>query len=203
MNTVQDSRYSRPIVHTSSSQPRPRHSRSDVLAAALQLLQHQGLAELSMRRLAAELGVQPSALYWHVPSKQALLAELADRIVARADLDQTDVLELARALRLALLSCRDGAEVVSSSLALGLGGLAAQRQLGRAIKAGGVHEERANATAMILVHQVLGQVWHEQQRQAAQQLGVVVATDQEHPVDQQGHVDLGVRLIMAGLASTP
>lgn len=200
MNAVQDSRYSRPIVETSPTQPRPRHSRDDVLAAALALLQNHGLAELTMRRLAGELGVQASALYWHVPNKQALLAALADRIVDRAE-EGSDVLDLARALRHALLSCRDGAEVVSSSLALGLGGLAAPQRLAAAIHASGVDETTARTTAAILVHQILGQVWHEQQRQTAEQLGVAVATSSlQH--DAAAQVDLGVRLILAGLASS-
>jgi len=191
-------------VDTSPSQPRPRHSRADVLAAALELLQNQGLAELTMRRLANELGVQPSALYWHVPSKQALLADLADRIVDRVNLsslDEHDVLTLAHALRRALLSCRDGAEVVSSSLALGLGGLAAQAHLAAAIQANRVDEATARATAAILVHQILGQVWHEQQRQTAEQLGVAFANAPDIPYDQEAQVDLGVRLILAGLAN--
>ena len=203
MNAVQDSGYTRPIVDTSPSQPRPRHSRGDVLAAALELLQNHGLAELTMRRLAGELGVQPSALYWHVPSKQALLAELADRIVDRAEIAHSGVLELARALRQALLSCRDGAEVVSSSLALGLGGLAAPERLAAAIRASGVDDVTARATAAILVHQILGQVWHEQQRQTAQQLGVAVGSAPGISDDPEAQVVLGVRLILAGLAAVP
>lgn len=206
MNAVQDSRYTRPIVDTSPSQQRTRHSRDDVLAAALDLLQNHGLAELTMRRLAGELGVQPSALYWHVPNKQALLAELADRIVDRAEIDHAnpqaaDVLGISRSLRTALLSCRDGAEVVSSSLALGLGGLAAQQRLAVAILAGGVDEATARATAAILVHQILGQVWHEQQRQTAKELGVALGSAPGDPDDTEAQVDLGVRLILAGLAS--
>ena len=36
-----------------------------------------------MRRLAAELDVRPSALYHHVPSKQVLLAAVADEVLRR------------------------------------------------------------------------------------------------------------------------
>lgn len=190
-------------METPTAQSRPRYSRDDVIAAALRLLQDHGLAELTMRRLASELGVQPSALYWHVPNKQTLLAELSDRIVARAETGQSSVLELARALRFALLSCRDGAEVVSSSLALGLGGLEAQRRLAAAIEASGTPEPMATAAATILVHQVLGQVWHEQQRQTAELLGVPVVREPGMPDDPESQVDLGVRLVMGGLEKTP
>ncbi|WP_017792611.1 TetR/AcrR family transcriptional regulator [Leucobacter salsicius] len=59
-----------------------RNSLVDVVAAALRVLGAQGLEGCSMRRVAAELGVQPSALYHHVPDKQSLLALMADDIVA-------------------------------------------------------------------------------------------------------------------------
>lgn len=59
-----------------------RNSLDDVVAGALRVLEAQGLEGCSMRRVAAELGVQPSALYHHVPDKQTLLALMADEIVA-------------------------------------------------------------------------------------------------------------------------
>ncbi|WP_051297562.1 TetR family transcriptional regulator [Brevibacterium album] len=52
---------------------------------ALRILSDFGLGDLTMRRLARELGVQPSALYWHVADKQSLLVLLAERIAAEAD----------------------------------------------------------------------------------------------------------------------
>lgn len=58
-----------------------RNSLADVVAAALRVLDAQGLENCSMRRVAAELDVQPSALYHHVPNKQSLLALMADEIV--------------------------------------------------------------------------------------------------------------------------
>lgn len=58
-----------------------RNSLVDVVAGALRVLEAQGLEGCSMRRVAAELGVQPSALYHHVPDKQTLLALMADEIV--------------------------------------------------------------------------------------------------------------------------
>ena len=48
-------------------------SRERIVDAAFSVLRDYGLADLSMRRLAKELGVQAGALYWHVPSKQDLL----------------------------------------------------------------------------------------------------------------------------------
>ncbi|MDQ6741232.1 MAG: TetR family transcriptional regulator, partial [Actinomycetota bacterium] len=39
-------------------------SRQQIIDTALKILRDYGLADLSMRRLARDLGVQPGALYW-------------------------------------------------------------------------------------------------------------------------------------------
>src|SRR6266496_1743494 len=52
-----------------------------VLATARQLLREQGAEALSMRRLAAELGVLPNTLYSHVADKQSLLDGLVDQLL--------------------------------------------------------------------------------------------------------------------------
>src|SRR4051794_41891636 len=60
-----------------------RYRRADVVEQALGVLDAYGLADLTMRRLGTELGVQPSALYNHFANKQSLLAAVADEILAR------------------------------------------------------------------------------------------------------------------------
>ena len=57
---------------------RGRLSRERVLAAALALVDREGLSALSMRRLAAELGVEAMALYRYTPGKDALLDGLVE-----------------------------------------------------------------------------------------------------------------------------
>jgi AcrR family transcriptional regulator len=56
-------------------------TRDAILDAALALLDRHGLAGLSMRRLGAALGVEAMSLYNHVPSKDALLDGLHERIL--------------------------------------------------------------------------------------------------------------------------
>jgi TetR/AcrR family tetracycline transcriptional repressor len=63
-------------------------SEDDVVAAALRLTRRGGLAGLSMRALADELGVTTMAAYYHVPSKDALLD-----LVANAVLDSVQIAE--------------------------------------------------------------------------------------------------------------
>jgi len=185
-----------------------RHTRDDVARTALQILDEYGLPDLTMRRLAAALDVQPSALYWHFPNKQTLLAELADRIVTPVgdERDESDAPLSARvataALRDALLTYRDGAEVVSTTLALGLGSSVARDRLTAAIVADGFDADLAQRAATALLHFVLGHVSHEQQRLQYDSIGVVVP---DASISAQGRDDpaaefaFGVDLLIGGL----
>jgi AcrR family transcriptional regulator len=58
-------------------------TRDHVVDVALGLVQAEGVDALTMRRLARELGVAVTAIYWHVGDKQALLDALAERIAAQ------------------------------------------------------------------------------------------------------------------------
>lgn len=51
--------------------------RAALVQAGLKTLESQGQADLSLRQLAREAGVSPTAVYRHFPDKQALLDELA------------------------------------------------------------------------------------------------------------------------------
>ncbi|GIG20726.1 hypothetical protein Cch01nite_14500 [Cellulomonas chitinilytica] len=53
-------------------------SRDRVVAAGVAVADTEGLAAVTMRRVAAELDCEAMSLYHHVPSKDALLAALAD-----------------------------------------------------------------------------------------------------------------------------
>lgn len=55
-------------------------TRDSIAAAALDLLNEQGLDQLSLRKLAARLDVKAPSLYWHVADKNALLALLAESV---------------------------------------------------------------------------------------------------------------------------
>ncbi|MFE6864433.1 TetR/AcrR family transcriptional regulator [Nocardia sp. NPDC057668] len=63
----------------------PLLSRDRIRTAALALIDRDGLPELSMRRLAAELNVQAASLYGHYPTKDDLLDDIARGIMARVD----------------------------------------------------------------------------------------------------------------------
>jgi len=180
-----------------------------VACAALRILDNLGLPDLTMRRLAAELDVQPSALYHHFPNKQTMLAELADRIVATHGLSPEDVPEDWRdalraesaALRDGLLAYRDGAEVVSSTLALGLGADAPLHRLAGVIGRGGFDDSTAARASSVLVHFVLGHVSHEQQRMQYDSLGALSPELKSRGLDddQAASFAFGVDLLVGGL----
>ena len=64
-----------------------RLSREQVLARAEQVLERDGCDGFTLRALARELGVRPTALYNHVADRDDLLQALVDRFLAEFDLD--------------------------------------------------------------------------------------------------------------------
>ena len=65
-------------------------SRDAIVAAAIRLLDREGLAALSMRRLADELGAGAASLYWHVGSKDGLLDLVLDEIIGEGQVPDPD-----------------------------------------------------------------------------------------------------------------
>ncbi|MFI6982678.1 TetR/AcrR family transcriptional regulator C-terminal domain-containing protein [Embleya sp. NPDC050154] len=55
-------------------------TRERVVSAAVAIADERGLAAVSMRQIAAELGVAAMTLYRHVPGKEDLLAAMADSV---------------------------------------------------------------------------------------------------------------------------
>jgi AcrR family transcriptional regulator len=64
----------------SAARTRGRLTRERILAAALQLVDLDGLEALTMRRLAEQLKVDPMTLYNHVDGKDALLDGIAEAL---------------------------------------------------------------------------------------------------------------------------
>jgi AcrR family transcriptional regulator len=60
--------------------PRPGLTVEQVVGAAVELADREGLEAVTMRRLAGELGVGPMALYTYVPGKAELLDLMLDRV---------------------------------------------------------------------------------------------------------------------------
>ncbi|GAB3460947.1 TetR/AcrR family transcriptional regulator C-terminal domain-containing protein [Streptomonospora sediminis] len=163
-----------------ASTARQHRSRDDVVDAALGILDSQGLPDLTMRRLGEVLGIRPSALYWHFGSKQALLAAVSSRILAPiaamsedAPSLRAEAFALGAQLHDRLLAYRDGAELVSSSLALGLVTPPLHAELAAAARRHRAPEALAYTAAEAIAHFVIGYTFHEQQRLQAETLGIL------------------------------
>lgn len=156
-----------------------RHHRDDVVRHALGVLDTYGLADLTMRRLAGDLDVRPSALYHHFRDKQSLLAAVADEVLRRGARPVTatawdeQVVEICSGLRDALLAYRDGAELVSTVIAFGLGASQPYDDLVAALAPARLGEDLAATAARTLLHLVLGHTLDEQTHLQAGSAGAI------------------------------
>jgi AcrR family transcriptional regulator len=70
--------------------PRPSQpllSRQRIVACALEIIDTEGLAALSTRRLARALGVRAPSLYNHFATKEEILDAVGEAVVAQVDLE--------------------------------------------------------------------------------------------------------------------
>jgi AcrR family transcriptional regulator len=100
-------------------------AKEDIVRAALDTLDAEGLEGLTLRKVAGRLDVQAPALYWHVRSKQELLDEMGTEIWRRISrrmeerpLDEPwreALTAYARIARAELLAHRDGAKMATGT----------------------------------------------------------------------------------------
>lgn len=199
--------------------------RRTIVAAALKLLDRDGLERLTMRRLADELGVQAPSIYWHFAGKSALLDEMADALlhdVARDPLGATDhrvmLRHFASQLRAALLAHRDGALVFAGTFVVRDNVLRLADAMIGGLAQAGFDARTAARTCFSLLYYVLGFVIEEQalarrSRFDANALparldGAVYPAARAalpHLADDSADArfDFGVDLIVAGLGTPP
>ncbi|MFE3262021.1 TetR/AcrR family transcriptional regulator [Nocardia sp. NPDC059091] len=80
-----------PIWARETPRRRPAVTRDDIVATAMELANEEGLDAVSMRRVAARLGVGPMALYTHIDSKDDLFDLLADALAGEIILDEDEL----------------------------------------------------------------------------------------------------------------
>jgi AcrR family transcriptional regulator len=182
--------------------------RHDVVAKATQLLDDYGIADLTMRRLARELSVSPGALYWHFADKQELLGAVADRILAPEPAIADDaswserVIGLGTALRDALLSSTDGAELVSASFAAGKSARMTEilTQLTAAATEGGIDSSHADLAGRTVLYYVLGFTADEQSRLQWDAAGALVDGQSVMTANPNARFAFGLKLLVDGIA---
>lgn len=65
-----------------SRTPEGGASRARIVAAARRIIEREGVELLSMRKVAAAVGLAPTAIYWHLGGRDELLNAVLDEIIA-------------------------------------------------------------------------------------------------------------------------
>lgn len=173
-------------------------TRDQIVDAAMAILRDYGLADLSMRRLARDLEVQPGALYWHIKNKQDLLTVLAGMILEPVG-EAASPREFAVSIRTALLSVRDGAEVVALAHVLSPERPSPLLQLRPLLAGRGLSPAEEQWAANALINYVLGAVTQEQTRAGLARAGLLDGPDG----GADAAFDYGLGIFLAGLGRTP
>ncbi|MEV5507731.1 TetR/AcrR family transcriptional regulator [Streptomyces orinoci] len=155
------------------SQPKPRQAagtggtldRDRIVAATVRLLDAEGLAKFSMRRLAAELKVTAMSVYWYVDTKDDLLELALDAVCGEMRLpdasdrsaDWRDQLrQLATEYRDALVAHPWVTQLLTRYLNLGPSALALSNAALSVMSRSGVPEEKRNGALGALFQFVYG-----------------------------------------------
>jgi AcrR family transcriptional regulator len=146
------------------SERRAQLTREQVVAAAIELADRDGIESISMRRLAQELGVEAMSLYTHVRNKEDLLDGMVDAVIGMIPVDaDADAADWRTSLRRMALSARGvmlrhpwAPRTVETRAAPGLAGLAYANAVLGILREGGFSIAQAHHALHILGSRVLG-----------------------------------------------
>ena len=169
---------------------------------ALNLMQTEGLDALAMRSLAKKLGVQASALYWHVADKNRLYGLMAERFYrdAYAQADKAthagEWLErLGRQFRAGLLAYRDSARLCALAPPVADNTPEVKARLTARLMAFGMAEQKALHAIASVLALTLGWVVYEQSERMHDHLTGMLDFDEAFAA--------GLRAVVEGLATKP
>jgi TetR/AcrR family tetracycline transcriptional repressor len=134
----------------------------------MRLLDEGGFEAVSLRAVAAGMGVRLNTVTWHIKTKSRLLDLLADAIIGEISLaDLPDgpgdaARELLRRYRRALLAHQDGGLVVAGTFAAEPATLRYAEKLLAALLRSGLDNRAAGWTAWTLIYFALGLAQEEQ-----------------------------------------
>ncbi len=138
-------------------------SREAIVTAAIGLMDREGLAALSMRRLAEELGTGAASLYWHVGSKDGLLDLVMDQIIGEGQVPDPDpprwpeqLKQVARDQRRAILRHPWLVRVSIGRIPMGPNALRYSERILAILRAGGLPPQLAVQGYLLLIATVNG-----------------------------------------------
>ena len=95
-----------PATDERDTDSRPRLTRESVLACAIDIADEVGIEPLTLRKLAAALGVKPMSIYHHVANKDEILDGMVDTVFGEIELPPPD-LDWKAAMRVRAVSARE------------------------------------------------------------------------------------------------
>jgi AcrR family transcriptional regulator len=138
-------------------------TREAIVKAAIEVLDAEGLDGFSMRRVAERLDTGAASLYWHVGSKDGLLDLILDEVIGEQQIPDPDperwreqLKEVAREMRAAILRHRDIVRVSLGRVPMGPNALRYSERVLAILRAGGVPDELAVHTYLLLISVVNG-----------------------------------------------
>ena len=138
-------------------------SRDAIVTAAIQVLDREGLAALSMRKLADELGAGAASLYWHVGSKDGLLNLVMDAVIGEGkvpdpepDRWQEQIKQVARDQRAGILRHPWVVRVSIGRIPMGPNALRYSERILAILRAGGLPPRLAVQGYLLLIATING-----------------------------------------------
>jgi TetR/AcrR family tetracycline transcriptional repressor len=159
----------------------PSDQQQRIIKAALELLDEEGLNNLSLRKLAAKLNIQAPALYWHFKSKEVLIDYMAESILQTEFKDITPrvhdepwqewLITLCKRLRKAMKAHRDGSRVVAGAHLYPAVTLIQIFEVAmESLTSSGIELQKANLMITTAIHFVFGNAIEEQSAPSIEEL---------------------------------
>jgi AcrR family transcriptional regulator len=146
-----------PVPRLASRAPAAKHrtprerslSREAIAAAALRVVDRDGLDAMTMRRVAEELGTGAASLYAHVAGKEELLELIVERVIGEVEIPaeanpdqwQEELKEGLRDIRTAIAAHGDIARAIFARIPLGENALRGSEWMIRTLRAGGLPDQ--------------------------------------------------------------
>jgi AcrR family transcriptional regulator len=140
-------------------------TREAIVEAALHVLDRDGLEGFSMRRVAEELDTGAASLYWHVGSKDGLLDLVLEEVIGEQvnevpepepDRWQEQFKEVARVMRRTIRRHRDIVQISIGRVPMGPNALHLSERVLAILRAGGVPDELAVQSYLLMFSVVNG-----------------------------------------------
>lgn len=148
--------------------PDPRLSRSEIVEAALELLEKDGFEAFSMRGLATALNIKSPSLYWHFRSKDELFNLVVDAVLGECRLPAADegdwaerLTSVAREIRRVLLAHPAATRLLTGRVPLGPNWLRLAEYVIGTLRRAGFDDRLTNICYLVLLYYAVGFVTQE------------------------------------------